>query len=74
MEIGHSTHSIQRMAKLTADEASVPECIFLMLLLRPQVCKRVDNDSKNEIEEDNNDDKVEDEVVENPDMEEWLLE
>lgn len=48
----------------TAYKTSVSKNFFLMLFLRSQVSKRVDNDTKNEIKDNNNHNKVEEQIIE----------
>lgn len=58
---------------LTTDEARVFADLLLLLLLRPQVCERVDDDTKDEVENDDDDNEEEGHVVDHPEREEGLL-
>ena len=50
---------------LTADEARVPLDVVLLLFFRTQISKRINNDTKNQVENDNYQHKEEQQVVDN---------
>lgn len=58
---------------LTANEARRLENFLFLLLLAPQVGKRVDDDAKDEVEHDDDDHKEEEKVVNHSGCEEGLL-
>jgi len=57
----------------TADEAGIAQDFILVLLLAAQVCKRVDNDTKDEVQHDDYDNEEEDQVVDDSCKEQPLL-
>ena len=54
------------LCPLTADEARVLDDLLLLLLLGPEVGKRVDDDTEDQVENDDDDDKEEQHVVHDP--------
>lgn len=50
---------------LTADETRRLQNLLFLLLIAPQVCERVDDDAKDQVEDDDDDDEVEQQVVHN---------
>lgn len=57
----------------TTDETCGLQDLFLLLLLAPQVGKRVDDDTEDQVEDDDDDDEVEQQVVHHPGREQRLL-
>lgn len=58
---------------LTTNEACVLEGLLFLLLLRPEVCKCVDDDTKDEVEDDDDDDEEEEHVVQHPEGKQGLV-
>ncbi len=56
-----------------AGETRVLQNLLLLLLLAPQIGKRVDNDTENEIKDDNDDHEEEEHVVNHSSSKHWLL-
>jgi hypothetical protein len=57
----------------TADETSILENLFLLLFLTPQIGKSVDNDTKNQIQYNDDNDEEEQQVVNHARYKHWLL-
>jgi hypothetical protein len=58
---------------LTADEASIFEYQFLLLLFASQVCKGVNDDTKNKVQDNNDDNEEEQQVINNSSHKEGFL-
>lgn len=58
---------------LTADETSGLQDLLLLLFLTTEVSKRVDNHTKDQVEDDDDHNEVEKKVIDHPSWEQWLL-
>ena len=58
---------------LTANEAVVSENLFLLLLLTPQVSKRVNDHTKDQVQYDNDHNEEEEQVIDHPQHKQRLL-
>lgn len=57
----------------TTDKAAGFQNLFFPLLLTPQVGKGIDNNTKDEVEDDNDDHEEKQKVINNSGCEEWFL-
>jgi len=57
----------------TTDEAGILKNLFFLLLLTPQIGKRVDDDTEDQIKDDDNDNEEEQQVVYNSSKKQRLL-
>lgn len=57
----------------STSETRVLQNLLLLLFLAPQIGKRIDNDTENEIKNDNDDHKEEQHVVNHSSSKHWLL-
>ena len=64
---------IECRAIQAANEARVSQDFLLGLFLRTEISERIDDDTKDHVEDDDDDDEVEEEVVDHADHEQWLL-
>jgi len=56
-----------------ANEAGVFLDFLSVVLFRPEICKRIDDNSEDEVEDDDDDNEEEEDVVENPNHEERIF-
>lgn len=59
--------------RLTAYEASCFQNFLFLLLLTSQVSKRINDDTKDEVQDDDDDDEIEEEVINNSRSKQRLL-
>ena len=57
----------------TADEAGILDDLLLVILLCSEICEGVDDDTKNKVEDYNDDYEEEEHVVDEPKGVEWLI-
>ena len=64
---------MRQQVLFTTYEAGVLENLFFLLFLAPQVSKRVDNDTEDEIEDNDDDDEEEQQIIDDTSKEQRLL-
>ncbi len=67
------SHFVCQLDERTTNKACVFQDLLFLLFLAPEVSERVDDHTKDEVQNDNNDDEEKQQVVNNSSHKQWFL-